>query len=56
MTINDIRSRYLAYMQERGHAVIPSSSLLPQNDPTTLFTGSGMQQLIPNPVKTVKHN
>jgi alanyl-tRNA synthetase len=48
MTINDIRARYLASMQARGHAVIPSSSLLPQNDPTTLFTGSGMQQLMPN--------
>lgn len=48
MTINDIRARYLAYMQERGHEVIPSSSIVPQNDPTTLFTGSGMQQLMPN--------
>jgi alanyl-tRNA synthetase len=47
MTINDIRAKYLAYMQERGHQVIPSSSLVPQNDPTTLFTGSGMQQLMP---------
>lgn len=47
MTINDIRAKYLAYMQERGHEVIPSSSLVPQNDPTTLFTGSGMQQLMP---------
>lgn len=47
MTIRDIRSRYLAYMQARGHEVIPSSSLVPLNDPTTLFTGSGMQQLMP---------
>ncbi|MEN9413291.1 MAG: Alanine--tRNA ligase [Candidatus Parcubacteria bacterium] len=47
MTINDIRSKYLAYMQKHGHEVIPSSSLIPQNDPTTLFTGSGMQQLMP---------
>lgn len=47
MTINDIRARYLAYMQERSHEVIPSSAIVPQNDPTTLFTGSGMQQLMP---------
>jgi len=47
MTIRDIRSKYLAYMQARGHEVIPSSSLVPINDPTTLFTGSGMQQLMP---------
>lgn len=47
MTINEIRSKYLTYMQAHGHEVIPSSSLVPQNDPTTLFTGSGMQQLMP---------
>lgn len=48
MTINDIRAAFFAYYQFRGHAVIPSSSIVPQNDPTTLFTGSGMQQLMPN--------
>ncbi len=48
MTINDIRAKYLAYMQERGHEIIPSSSIVPLNDPTTLFTGSGMQQLMPH--------
>ncbi len=47
MTLNEIRSRYLAFFKERGHAAIPSSSLLPENDPTTLFTGSGMQPLLP---------
>jgi len=34
-------------MAERGHAIIPSAALVPENDPTTLFTGSGMQPLIP---------
>lgn len=48
MSGNEIRERYLAYMKERGHAVIPSASLIPANDPTTLFTGSGMQPLIAN--------
>ena len=34
-------------MKKNGHAIIPSSALVPENDPTTLFTGSGMQPLIP---------
>lgn len=47
MTINEIRAAYLAFYQERAHALIPSAPLVPQNDPTTLFTGSGMQPLVP---------
>ena len=34
-------------MERNGHAIIPSAALVPENDPTTLFTGSGMQPLIP---------
>lgn len=44
---NEIRSKYLEYMKKNGHAIIPSSALVPENDPTTLFTGSGMQPLVP---------
>ena len=47
MTINDIRTKYLEFFKARGHAIIPSSRILPENDPTTLFTGSGMQPLLP---------
>src|SRR5580658_27962 len=47
MTAQDIRSAYLQFFKDRGHKVIPRSHLVPQNDPTTLFTGSGMQPLIP---------
>ncbi len=47
MTVNEIRSKFLKYMEERGHVVVPSSSLVPENDPTTLFTGSGMQPMVP---------
>jgi alanyl-tRNA synthetase len=47
MSGNEIRSRFLAFMEKRGHTIIPSSALIPQNDPTTLFTGSGMQPLVP---------
>jgi alanyl-tRNA synthetase len=44
---NEIREKYLEFMRKNGHAVIPSSALVPDNDPTTLFTSSGMQPLIP---------
>lgn len=47
MNINDIRTAYLNYYKERGHTIIPSAPIIPQNDPTTLFTGSGMQPLVP---------
>lgn len=41
-----VRSKYLEFYKSRNHVVIPSASLVPENDPTTLFTGSGMQPLI----------
>lgn len=47
MTAQEIRQKYLDFFAERGHAVIPRALLVPQNDPTTLFTGSGMQPLLP---------
>ncbi len=42
MTTADIRSFFLEYFQNRGHTVVPSSSLVPVNDPTLLFTNAGM--------------
>ncbi len=47
MTVSEVRKRYLDFFKARGHAIIPSSPLVPQNDPTTLFTSSGMQPLVP---------
>ncbi len=47
MNAQQIRQAYLDFFKERGHAVIPRALLVPNNDPTTLFTGSGMQPLIP---------
>ncbi len=47
MTTNEVRQKYLEFFAGKGHKVIPSSRLVPENDPTTLFTGSGMQPLIP---------
>jgi alanyl-tRNA synthetase len=46
-TADDLRRSFLEFMQSRGSKIIPSASLLPENDPTTLFTGSGMQPMIP---------
>ena len=43
----EIRNRFLEFFRKRGHAVIPSASLIPENDPTVLFTTAGMQPLIP---------
>lgn len=47
MNAQQIRTAYLDFFKQRGHAVIPRALLVPQNDPTTLFTGSGMQPMIP---------
>ena len=47
MTAQEIRKKHLEFFAGQGHTVIPRASLIPQDDPTTLFTGSGMQPLIP---------
>lgn len=47
MNAQAIRNSYLEFFKERGHAIIPRAKLVPYNDPTTLFTGSGMQPLLP---------
>ena len=43
----DVRRKYIEFYVTRGHTEIPSAKLVPENDPTTLFTSSGMQPLIP---------
>lgn len=47
MTPDELRQAYLDFFEAQGHAVVPSSPLVPENDPTTLFTGSGMQPMVP---------
>ncbi|MBZ9937598.1 alanine--tRNA ligase [Mesorhizobium sp. BR1-1-16] len=43
-SVNDIRSAYLGFYQQNGHEIVASSSLVPQNDPTLMFTNAGMVQ------------
>ncbi len=47
LTANELRSLFLRFFQEKGHQLIPSASLIPENDPTVLFTTAGMHPLVP---------
>lgn len=47
MKANELRQKYLDFFKEHGHAIIPSASLIPDNDPTVLFTTAGMHPLVP---------
>lgn len=47
MTANELRQKYLDFFKSKGHTIIPSESLIPENDPTVLFTTAGMHPLVP---------
>lgn len=47
MTSKEIRKKFLEFFEERGHKIVPSSSLLPKDDPSVLLTTAGMQQFKP---------
>ena len=49
MNINsiDIRQKYIEFFKSKNHAIIPSASVVPENDPTVLFNTAGMQPLVP---------
>ena len=46
-TGQSLREMYLQFFEKRGHKIIPSASLIPENDPTVLFTTAGMHPLVP---------
>ena len=47
MTSQEIRQKFLTFLEKRGHSIIPSASVVPENDPSVLFTTAGMQPLVP---------
>ena len=47
MQSSEIRQKYLDFFKEKGHKIIPSASLIPENDPSSLFITAGMQPLVP---------
>src|SRR3989344_171833 len=47
MTAKELRAKFIEFFKARGHTVIPSASLVPENDPTVLFTTAGMHPLVP---------
>ncbi|TFF92572.1 alanine--tRNA ligase [Candidatus Thorarchaeota archaeon] len=47
MKIDELRRIYLEFFRQKDHAIIPSASLMPENDPTVLFTTAGMHPLVP---------
>ncbi len=47
MQSHEIRQRFLNFFAKRGHAILPSASLVPENDPSVLFNTAGMQPLVP---------
>lgn len=46
MKTSEVRAKYLEFFKNQGHAIVPRASIVPQEDPTTLFTGSGMQPML----------
>lgn len=55
ITSKELRQKFLDFMQEKGHYITPSSPLVPKEDPTVLFIGSGMQPMLPYLLGLVEH-
>ena len=47
ITGRELKEKYLRFFETKGHTIIPSASLIPENDPTVLFTTAGMHPLVP---------
>jgi alanyl-tRNA synthetase len=47
MNARELKNKYIEFFKSYGHVEIPSASLIPENDPTTLFISAGMHPLVP---------
>ena len=47
MNAQELRTKYLNFFESKGHTIIPSASLIPENDSSTLFISAGMQPFVP---------
>ena len=55
MTADELRCLYLDFFASKGHAIIPGASVIPENDPTVLFTTAGMHPLVPYLMGAMEH-
>ncbi len=55
LTADELRETYLKFFESKGHAIIPGASVIPENDPTVLFTTAGMHPLVPYLMGAMEH-
>jgi alanyl-tRNA synthetase len=55
LTADELRDEYLKFFESKGHAIIPGASVIPENDPTVLFTTAGMHPLVPYLMGAMEH-
>ncbi len=55
LTADELRDMYLKFFESKGHAIIPGASVIPENDPTVLFTTAGMHPLVPYLMGAMEH-
>ena len=55
LTADELRDEYLRFFESKGHKIIPGASVIPENDPTVLFTTAGMHPLVPYLMGAMEH-
>lgn len=55
LTADELRDMYLKFFESKGHTIIPGASVIPENDPTVLFTTAGMHPLVPYLMGAMEH-
>ncbi len=55
LTADELRNLYLTFFESKGHTIIPGASVIPENDPTVLFTTAGMHPLVPYLMGAMEH-